>query len=846
MREPLRSRYRILEKIGSGGMGVVYRAEDVTLGRTVALKMLPEGSLGRADRRARFLREARAAAALNHPRICTVYEVGEFTSDSGAGGDPGGAAWAEGTPFIAMEFVEGRTLRSLLASGPLAVEEALRIARDVADGLACAHAAGIVHRDLKPENIMVGEDGRAKILDFGIAKIPKERGGTVPPEAATLTPTQPVKTTVLGEILGSAAYMSPEQTRGRAVDVRSDVFSFGILLHEMLTGRTPFQGATRAEVMNAILLDRPGPASDQNPAVPPALDAVIARCLQKDRDARYPSAREIRADIERLALPAPPSGTEGGGASTPAPGGAAGASGAETPAARPASASRRWPLVLTGAAAAAVLLVLALRGGAGGLIPWGAPGTIGSIAVLPLADRSGDPDQEYFAEGMTDLLIANLSQISALKVISRTSVMQYRGDPKPLREIARDLDVEGIVEGSVARGGGRVRITAQLVHAATDRNVWARTYERDAGDVLALQGEIARAIAEEIQVTLSPRERARLAGAAAVDPEAQELYLRGRHHWNRRTREDLETARDLLQRAVEKAPEFAAAHAGLADAYNLLGFYVFMPPREAFPRAIAAARKALEIDEALAEAHAALAYAAFSHDWDWAGAEAGYRRSIALNPGYASARQWYALNLAFAGRHEEARSQIDLALDLDPLSLPIGSAAAWIAYFAGDDDRALALCRRTLDRDPGFRLARWVQGLVRLVQGRYSEATAEFSAIGYGPISTAVLERLAAGRPEEALGALEEEIRAAGDAPEPYYLATNYALLGRADDAFRWLEKAIAARDAWILEMKVNRLFAGIRSDARFAELLRQAGIPGDTGGGPAPRPPSPRERGSP
>lgn len=812
MIEAIQSRYRILEKIGAGGMGIVFRAEDVTLNRTVALKFLPESAGGKPDVRARFIREARAAAALNHPAICTIYEVREVDQESNAILPGTEHVFPPGTPFIAMELVEGSTLRERIELGSLPLSETLRIAIQVADGLAIAHRHRITHRDLKPENVMVTPEGRVKVLDFGLAKLVVEEADAEGPTAAPAgdaDETITLGTTARGEVLGSAAYMSPEQARGLPIDTRSDIFSFGVILYEMVTGIRPFHGPTRMDTISAVMRDPPRPVDELNPSTPPALAHIIHRCLEKDRERRYPTADDLREDLERSASDSRASVT------------------ARAPRRRRPAVTLALALLVLAAGAALFFVPRLLPDRTSGP-PAGSRAVIRSLAVLPLANLSGDPEQDYFADGMTDLLIADLAQIGALRVISRTSVMKYRDERKSLPEIARELRVDAVVEGSVVRVGDRVRITAQLVHAPTDTHLWASTFERSMRDVLGIQSEVARAIAREIRITLTPQESARLGAAATVDPEAQEAYLKGRYWWNKRTEEGFRRGIGFFEQAIEEDPAYARGHAGLALSYDLLGFYNYMPAGEAFKKAIDAATKAIAMDESLGEAHAALAYARLYAFWDWQGAGAEFRRAIELDPGDATLRHWQALYLAYTGRTDAAIDEIRRARDLDPLSLAINAAVGWIYYFARDYPDAERHSRRALELDPNLSLALWVLSGTQVQTGRFDEALEILERMGGGaPYAPDAIRAIAAGDRSRALGVLES----LGRDPErshitAYTLATHYALLRESDLAFHWLERALEGRERWLVYLKAEPVFDSIRDDPRFARLLQQVGFP--------------------
>ena len=791
------SHFRILDKLGSGGMGVVYRAEDTALGRTVALKFLPAERT--KDERAleRFKQEARTASALNHPNICTIYEIGEES----------------GTVYIAMEFIEGQPLQERVGRGGLPVDAVIRFGREIATALEHAHLHGVIHRDLKLANIMATPAGDAKVLDFGLARRAEELDLT----RTTLTEAPPEATAGLA---GTLPYMAPELLQGKAASPRSDLWALGVVLYEMATGRRPFSGENFFQLSTAILQQPPQPLPSH---VPPGLRAVILRCLEKEPPRRYQRASEVLAALEALG-----SGTHDTSASLFA---------AEPASTRPIAGQReQWVKRLTPALTLAIVLALVFWVMKAPRVhePSRAPANsqhLQSIAVLPLTNLSGGPQEEYFADGMTEELINALSKISALRVISRTSVMQYKGAHKPISDIARELHADSVVEGRVQRSDGHVRISASLVDVHNDRNLWGNSYEGELRDILSLQSQVAQAIAGEIQVKLTPQESASLSKSRTVNPQAYETYLLARYYWNKRTPGDLNKAIESFKAAIEIDPTYALAYTGLADSYSSLSVYGEVPPREAMPRAKAAAKRALEIDGTLAEAQATLANIEWAYDWDSAAAEEGFRKALASNPNYASAHQWYAVYLSNHGRHEEAIAEILRARELDPLSPIIEANTGADYYFARRFDRAIDELQRAAAREPSFWVIHSILGQTYLAMGRTAEATAEFvKARSLSPESARNISMLGrayavAGRRAEARQLVEEMCALSRKRyVSPAFIAIVYVGLGEKDNALTWLEKAYADRSDWMTLLN-EPLFDPLRSDPRFRDLLRRVGL---------------------
>jgi eukaryotic-like serine/threonine-protein kinase len=778
------SHYEIIEKLGEGGMGIVYKAHDTKLDRTVALKFLPSHLTASEEDKQRFIREAKAAAALNHPNICTIHNVDEY----------------DGKQFIVMEYIDGVTLREKMADvgshrdAPL--QTMIEFSIQIAKALAEAHEKGIVQRDIKPENIMVDSKNRIKVMDFGLAKL---AGRTM--------------ITKEGTTLGTIVYMSPEQARGDEADQRSDIWSLGVVLYEMITGQHPFKGEYDQVVIYNILNEDPQSITSLRTDVPKEFEHIVNKCLQKQATHRYQHVDDLLADLRAIARDREihPTTLKSRSLSL-----------------RTVWGNRIFAFGFIGMLAI-ILLVVASRLG----FLMTRPDIIGSIAVLPLDNFSDDEAQEYFADGMTEALIAELSQIGALRVISRTSVMQYKEVKKPLRQIARELNVDAVIEGSVMRSGDRVRITAQLINARRDQNLWAKSYEKDLSDLLTLQSEVARDIVQEINIKLTPWEQNQLTRVRQIDPEAHVTYLKGRYYWNKFTDEGFRQAIEYFNLAIEKDSSHALAWTGLADTYILFAVDGFMPPKEVMQKAKVSAAKALQIDDTLAEAYVSWGAYNMFFEWNWMEAEKAFRRAIELNPNSADAHHFYGHYLQAMGRVEEGITATKRALELDPLSLILNSELGWAIYFARRYDEAIAQYKKTLKMDPNFVFAVWSLAMayseygmpeIAIEEMQKFEAVAEHWAVFLAEFGYAYA---LSGQKTKALEVLHQlEKRSQREFIDPALMVNIYTALGDTRQALDWLDKAYEERSCvWLPWLKVEPKFDPLRSEPRFIALLQKTGL---------------------
>jgi len=780
--------YEIVSPIGRGGQGEVYRAHDTRLGRDVAIKIVGQGKNTTISSTARFDREWRAVAKLSHANVVSLYDVGTEKDVS----------------YAVMELLEGQSLDAVIAAGALPWKRALEIGIGVANGLAAAHDKEIVHRDLKPANVFIAADGAVKVLDFGLARSTIARSDATAAGAAT----ESLDTTP-GTVMGTLGYMSPEQVKGQDVDHRSDLFSFGCILYEMLTGERAFKGQTSAETMAAILRDEPKALSESGHQIPIGIAPIIRRCLEKRAEERFQSARDLAFALKAL--------LESSGTTA--------LSGDLPPAPRPA----RWR---DGIVAAVAVLLVAIAGYA--LWP-SAARRIRSIAVLPLVNQSGNADQDYLADGITDELITRLGNVGDLRVISRTSSMTYKGKTMRLPQIGAELGVDAVVEGTVVRDGSRLKISARLMDAKSEARLWQDTFDRDIGDALVLQGEIAEQIARKIAVELNPDEVTRLQSAKKIDPEAFDAYVRGRYYLNKRTQPDFDRAIAAFSRAIDVEPTYAAAYAGLSDTYGLIGYQNFLAPTDAFPKARAAAMHAIELDSNLAAAYAALGYVNLYHDWDFTSAETNFKHALAIDQHLVSAHQYYSILLAALLRAEEAREHIMLARSLDPLSPNVATDMGFELYYDRRYPDAVATLQDAIRNNRNGPLGHFWLARTYQAMGRYDDAVKEYTALDAGVLSSpTVLAGLghlqaANGRSADATKTLAQiQAQRATHYVPAYCDALVYLGLKDYPRMKTALSQAIDERSNWPVWLLRDPRWDPVRGDPEFERQVDRLGFPAD------------------
>ncbi len=784
------SHYKILEKLGEGGMGVVYKAEDLKLKRTVAIKFLPKRLSVHGEERDRFMQEAQTASSLNHPNICVIHEIDEVNDET----------------FMVMEYLDGVTLREWIRKKTdqsqgyrkPGLKESVDLATQIAEGLEKAHERGIIHRDIKSENIMVTDDGRAKIMDFGLAKL---RG------VSRLTKT--------GSTIGTIAYMSPEQIEGAETDHRSDIFSFGVLLYEMYAGQLPFQAEHEAAIMYEIMNVDPKQLTDQG--IDPELNRMVMKCLEKDREVRYQSMKDVSVDLKRYRRDSEGRRIE---RKPVAPSGQAGAVLEVQHAPQKRSKLLIGLVTLVGIASIIIYILLTST-----------TKPIDSIAVLPFTITSTDSSAGMLSEGITEGIINSLSSLPSLTVMSRNSVFRYTGANVDVQEVGKKLNVKAVLLGRIVQHGDSYAISAELVDAGNERHLWGAQYTKRAADIYTLQGELSRAISEQLQVKLSGEEEKRLTRNYTENSEAYTLYLKGRYYWNKRTEDGLKKSIDYFNQAIEKDPNYALAYAGLADGYSLLVGNYFMSPVDGFPKAKVAALRALQLDNELAEAHTSLAIILEGYEWDWTGSEREYKRAIELNPNYATAHHWYAINRLTLGLFDDALREIMRAQQLDPLSLRISQNVGWVYYSSRQFDKTIEQELKTIEMDSTFPGPHGLMGDAYFMKKQYGQALrayeAEIRISGDRTlIYTVACVYAVTGRRTDALKLLEElrEI-----SRHSYVLSSAIALvhlyLGNKEEAIAMLRKAVEERDALVVSLNVEPKFDPLRPDPRFTEILRKIGL---------------------
>ncbi len=732
------AQYTIVDKLGAGGMGEVFLAEDTKLKRRVALKFLTGGCRSDTETIARFKSEAQALAAISHPNIVSVFEISEH----------------EGHPFIAMEFIDGSTLTRYANEAGRSVDQLLDVFTQVSQGLDKAHNAGVIHRDIKPDNILIDEDGRARILDFGLAKLK---------DSAKLTKEHTTR--------GTVQYMSPEQTEGSTVDQRTDIWALGVVLYELMDGRPPFRGDYDQAIIYSILHEDPPHLSNSRREVPGGLEEIVRRSLRKDPAERYQSVADLLEDLESVRTGDVPDKAH----------------------------TQALP----------------------------------SIAVLPFANMSTDPENEFFSDGLAEEIINALTKVRDLRVVARTSAFSFKGKEIDVREIGRKLNVETLLEGSVRRAGKRLRVTAQLVKTADGYHLWSERYDREMADVFEIQDEITRAIVDHLKVSLLGECEEAIRKRQTENVDALTLYMKGRFFWNKRTEENFKKSIAFFQQALDADPDYAMAHVGMADVFNLYGFYNLLPPRESFAKAKEVAARALQLDDKLAAAHTSLAYVTFYHDWNWEEAEEGFLRAQSLDPGYAFAHSYHGNLLVALGRHDEALIKWHRGLDLDPLATIQNAGNGWALYHMRKFDVAIERLLYSLEMDPSFMVAHAWLGRTYEQVGRFDDAIREFElAVEFSermPGTLAELGRVQAGAGHrDAAKQLEAELQTVSGTRyvPPVDRALLHAALGDKNKAFECMDQAFEDRSPDLVMLNVEPRFDALRSDSRFDRLVKAVGLP--------------------
>lgn len=791
------SHYRILEELGRGGMGVVYKAQDTKLDRVVALKFLPQHLTSSDAEQSRFLQEARAASALNHPNVCGIHAIGEH----------------DGQVFIDMEYVEGKTLRSRIAEKELKIEDALEYAIQIGDALQEAHSKGIVHRDVKCENIMINSRNQVKVMDFGLAKL---KGS--------------LKLTKSSSTVGTLAYMAPEQIQGGEVDSRSDIFSFGIVLYEMLTGRTPFRGEHDAAVMYSIVNSVPDPPSAIRPSISAEIDRIVHRALEKEPEDRYQHVDDMVSELRRIhkrtsrvsRAAAPPfQAVEKSQQTVPvAPESGSGMGGSER---------RRQRLPLWAFASGAIVLAGAFVAGYFFFLKPAAQ--FDSLAVLPFVNVGGEANTEYLSDGIAESIINSLSRIPQLRVVPRTTVFRYKGKDVDPQEVGNKLNVKSVLTGRIIRNGDELNVQLDLIDVEKQSQIWGNQYRRNIADVLALQDEIVNEISSRLRLTLATETKQRLAKRATDNVDAYQLYLQGQYCWNKRQATEIVKAIDYFNRAIALDPSYALAYVGLANCYAIQEQYASLPGRETYPKAEEAAHKALEIDNSIAEAHTTLAFVR-EHSWDWKGAEEEYRTAIELNPRFATTYHWYGIFLRALGRDQESVGMIEKAREADPMSLIIATNVAEASYFQGDYTQAINKFNAVLEIDSTFSIALDRMGETYRKQGMLGKALVYYQkAVKYSSGAAQYVADLAncvarMGRTDEANVLLKDLLdRYEHRKTAAWNVAIVYAGLGEKQKALDWLERDVTDHSGFFVYLRSEEAFDGIRSDPRFLQIMKKIGL---------------------